>query len=115
MGAAAGGIPSGPMPLLTLRGFIDLTTVETLFDPSKGWDYLNRALRYYQLPLLRSWGEIPRWALPGMAPREILDRVANIQQTATQQAMQSAQITAHANAAAVNAVSPYTRIEYRYH
>ncbi|KAJ7164247.1 hypothetical protein C8R46DRAFT_1220753 [Mycena filopes] len=63
----AGG---GTMPLLTLNGFIDITSVELLSDPSAEWGCLSRVVRAYALPAVEGWGALPRSVLPeGPDPR----------------------------------------------
>lgn len=77
-------ISRGMMPMLTLRGFIDITAVEVLADPSEGWLYTNRALRHYSV--WREMGDFPRNMLPDFAPQQVLDRVRRITQVSAQQA-----------------------------
>jgi hypothetical protein len=81
---------TSPMPMLTLRGFIDATAKYTLVDPSKGWTHLNTALRAYQLPIWRACGDLPRSALPG-APNSGVQ--AQLAVDAAQQRAQLAQST----------------------
>ena len=82
-------IPSpsgGNMPMITLQGFIDITTVEVLHDPSKGWIDLNRALQAYNLPIWKEKGDIPRNMLPEYPPQSVLDRVKVITEKARRDA-----------------------------
>ncbi|KAF1991069.1 hypothetical protein K402DRAFT_389269 [Aulographum hederae CBS 113979] len=74
------------MPLLTFRGFVDITAVEVLGDPSKGWLDLNRALRAYQLPIWKERGDLPRNCLPEFAPPRVTERIKRIQQEAERKA-----------------------------
>lgn len=71
---------SHPMPLLTLRGFIDSTALDVLTSLEQGWTYLNRALRYYRIPIWREKGDIPREMIPTAIPPAIQARQAQIQQ-----------------------------------
>jgi hypothetical protein len=66
----------GLMPMITLRGFIDITTVETLCDPSRHWILTNRIAQHYGV--WREWGDVPRACLPEEPSKEMLDRVARI-------------------------------------
>ncbi|PBL01450.1 hypothetical protein ARMGADRAFT_1007463 [Armillaria gallica] len=66
------------MPLLTRKGFIDITTVEVLSDPSRAWGNLSRVLRMYQLESFRGWGDMPRRVLPEGADQRMLQRVRDI-------------------------------------
>jgi hypothetical protein len=63
-----------PMPLLTLRGFIDSTAMEVLTNPSQRWTYLNRALHYYQIQIWREKYDIPREMIPMITPPTIQAR-----------------------------------------
>ncbi|KAI9734070.1 MAG: hypothetical protein M1818_007008 [Claussenomyces sp. TS43310] len=69
-------VSGGYMPMLTRQGFIDITVVETLYNPSLGWQRLNRIARHYGI--WREMGDIPRTALPEGPPQELVDRVARI-------------------------------------
>ncbi|KAK0208027.1 hypothetical protein DFS33DRAFT_1300795 [Desarmillaria ectypa] len=66
------------MPLLTRNGFIDITTVEVLSDPSRAWGNLSRVLRAYQLEPFRAWGDMPRSVLPEAADERMLQRVRGV-------------------------------------
>ena len=72
------------MPMLTLRGFVDITTVETLGEPTVGWQRLNLAKQFYEV--WPEWGHIPRRTVPDHPPQELLDRVAAISVYAQRQA-----------------------------
>ncbi|KAF9468321.1 hypothetical protein BDZ94DRAFT_1232380 [Collybia nuda] len=76
------GIAEGPMPLLTRKGFLDITTIEVLGDPSKEWGNLSRVIRKYDLPRYRSWGDLPRSALPDLPDPRTLQKVAAIHEVA---------------------------------
>lgn len=69
-------VSNGQMPMLSLRGFIDITTVEVLGEPTAGWQRLNIAKTYYGVWM--DWGDIPRYVVPDTPPQEILDRIAQI-------------------------------------
>lgn len=79
---------NGLMPMLSLRGFIDITVVEVLGEPNIGWQRLNNVKNAYGVwPEL---GDIPRSMLPAVASAEIVDSVTQIgimaQQRATERA-----------------------------
>lgn len=69
---------SSQMPLLTRKGFIDITTVEVLSDPSRAWGNLSRVLRAYELEPFRGRGDMPRSVLPEAANQRMLERVRAI-------------------------------------
>ncbi|KAJ7164248.1 hypothetical protein C8R46DRAFT_309969 [Mycena filopes] len=71
----AGG---GTMPLLTLKGFMDITTLEMLADPSTEWGSISRVIRAYALPAVADWGELPRSVLPEVPDPRILARLAQV-------------------------------------
>jgi hypothetical protein len=66
-------ISGGKMPMLTRKGFCDITAVEVIHDPSDGWGYLNRALKHYGV--WREMGDLPRSTLPDFAPPAVVERV----------------------------------------
>jgi len=68
------------MPLVSRRGFIDITALETIYDPSLGWGNLNRALQNYGI--WREKGPIPREALPQFPPQSVLNQVKHIREMA---------------------------------
>lgn len=75
------------MPLLTHKGFVDITTVEALCDPSRHWGCFARVLRMYDVgPVVAGWGAIPRGVLPEAADPRMLARVASVQAFAGAQA-----------------------------
>ncbi|KAJ7121673.1 hypothetical protein C8R44DRAFT_736451 [Mycena epipterygia] len=71
-------VSGGMMPLLSRKGFIDITSIETLCDPSRGWGNLARVLKMYELPEVRGWGDLPRSVLPEVADERMLARVARV-------------------------------------
>jgi hypothetical protein len=77
------GSASGPMPLLTRKGFIDIATIELLSDPSKHWGNMSRMLRKYNLPRYRTWGDLPRSVVPELPHPTMLERVAAVSKAAT--------------------------------
>lgn len=112
----------GPMPLLTRKGFIDITMIEVLSDPSKSWANFSRLLRKYDLPRYRSWGELPRSVLPAEPDQRMLQRVASATNASKQQgeraladAHAAAVFSARANQIAVDAVGADDRRYYRYY
>lgn len=110
----------GMMPMLTRRGFIDLTTVEILYEPSPGWIKLNLIARHYNI--WREWGDVPRSMLPLAPPPELVTRVAVIQRQAGAQArdmINAAAVKASFQAQANDNISrlfdpPGTRYVYRH-
>ena len=66
--------------MLSLRGFIDITSIETLGEPTVGWQRLNLAKQYHEV--WPEWGHIPRRMVPDFPPQELLDRVARISEYA---------------------------------
>jgi hypothetical protein len=82
-------ISGGKMPMLTRKGFVDITTVETLGEPSTGWMRINRMARSYRLAGPWSqWGDCPREMVPDVAPKALLDRIARIAEFSRRQAAQ---------------------------
>lgn len=79
-------VSGGMMPLLTRKGFVDITAVEVLCDPSKHWGAFARMLALYDLPAMRAWGALPRSVLPEEADARMLKRVVQIQEFAKEQA-----------------------------
>ncbi len=70
------------MPLLTLKGFIDITAVEVLSDPSKEWGNLQRALKKYRLSQFEGWLDLPRHVLPEYPDARMLQRVRKVSEFA---------------------------------
>ncbi|KAJ7581176.1 hypothetical protein C8J56DRAFT_1057174 [Mycena floridula] len=66
----------GMMPLLTMKGFVDITAVEALCDPGRHWGCFSRIVKQYNI--LQSWGPIPRTVLPEVAEPMMLSRVETI-------------------------------------
>ncbi|KAF8891553.1 hypothetical protein CPB85DRAFT_1566207 [Mucidula mucida] len=75
----AGGSSASKMPLLTLKGFIEISTVEILCDPSREWGNLQRALKRYKLTKFAS---MPRHVLPEDADPRMQQRVHIVSQFA---------------------------------
>jgi hypothetical protein len=80
-GSAVGGM----MLLLSLKGFIDITTIELLCDPPSEWASLSRAIRLYDLPAVRGWGDLPRSVLPEGPDARMKARVAQATAVSQQQ------------------------------
>jgi hypothetical protein len=74
------------MPLLTMRGFIDAVAQDVIANPSLGWTYLNRAMRFYQIPIWREKGDVPREMIPATTPPAVQARLQMIQQNAVMNA-----------------------------
>ncbi|KAJ6520716.1 hypothetical protein DFH09DRAFT_1193920 [Mycena vulgaris] len=75
---------SAAMPLLTLDGFIAISSIEMLCDPSAHWGNLSRVLRLYGLPGLPAL-PLPRTVLPETAEARMLDKVARVTQFSREQ------------------------------
>ncbi|GIC86283.1 uncharacterized protein Aud_002651 [Aspergillus udagawae] len=60
-------LSGGKKPMLSFRGWTDLTVCGVLLNPSASCGELNRAMQAFQLPIWREWGDIPRDMLP-LAP-----------------------------------------------
>ncbi|KAJ7899905.1 hypothetical protein B0H13DRAFT_2029317 [Mycena leptocephala] len=69
---------SNTMPLLTLKGLMDLTALEMLSDPSTEWGSISRVINTYDLPAVRGWGALPRSVLPDVPDPRITERVARV-------------------------------------
>ncbi|KAG6852975.1 hypothetical protein C0991_007786 [Blastosporella zonata] len=112
--------PAPPMPAITRKGFVDITVIEVLCDPSREWGNLSRMLRKYNLARYSGWGDLPRNTIPAMPDQAMLDRVAGVTAFSKQkgereleQARMNAQIRARGNQIAVDLLDG-TRREYRY-
>ncbi|KAH6669269.1 hypothetical protein B0J14DRAFT_566027 [Halenospora varia] len=111
---------NGLMPMLLLPGFIEITVIETLADPSPGWIRLNRIAQHYNI--WREWGDIPRSMMPDVPPADLMTRIAVITtqsqaraQTMINNAQVEAQIQAQGREAALRLLDPPgTRYVYRY-
>ncbi|GFF71729.1 hypothetical protein IFM62136_08157 [Aspergillus lentulus] len=64
---SANSLSGGQKPMLSFRGWTDLTVCGVLLNPSAACGQLNRAMQAFQLPIWREWGDIPRDMLP-LAP-----------------------------------------------
>ncbi|KAG6887967.1 hypothetical protein C0995_011360 [Termitomyces sp. Mi166 len=84
------------MPAITRTGFIDITGIDLLSEPSRQWEFLSRALRKYSLPIYQRWGNLPRSVLPPAPVQAMLDRVTNAVADAKQKAEREMQIIAQA-------------------
>lgn len=77
----------GMMPMITRKGFIDLTTIEFLGEPARSPLLIDRIVRYYQLEGPWSqWGDCPRHMLPDDVPRELSERIERVSAFAKRQA-----------------------------
>lgn len=83
---------NGMMPMLTLRGFIDITVVETLCEPAPGWKRVNMLARHYNI--WREWGDAPRSVMPDACPRDLTERIGRVTQASA--ARNSSRINANA-------------------
>ncbi|KAG6888770.1 hypothetical protein C0995_006099 [Termitomyces sp. Mi166 len=66
------------MPAITRKGFIDVTSIDLLIEPSQQWEHMNRVLKKYNLPIYQHWGALPRDVLPSVPEQVMLDRVMNV-------------------------------------
>ncbi|KAJ6540135.1 hypothetical protein DFH09DRAFT_1368542 [Mycena vulgaris] len=117
---------AGPMPLLTRRGLISITSVELLCDPSGEHPKLARLVQLYALQPHARWGAMPRGVLPPSPDPRMLARLAavqsGVQASGRQQlaaAHSSAMLRAQANQAALGAIGTTVyeyedRYRYRY-
>jgi hypothetical protein len=69
-------VSGGMMPMLSMRGFIDITVIEVLGEPTLGWQKLNNVKNEYGVWL--DLGDIPRSMIPAVAPPELVERVTQI-------------------------------------
>ncbi|KAJ7137535.1 hypothetical protein C8R43DRAFT_1202715 [Mycena crocata] len=79
-------VSGGTMPLMTLKGFMDITTIEMLCDPSAEWGNISRAIRMYDLPAVRGWGDVPRSVLPDAPDARMEAKVAQVSVVSREQA-----------------------------
>lgn len=114
-------LAEGPMPLLTRKGFLDITSIEVLADPSKEWGNLSRVIRKYNLPRYNDWGDMPRSVLPDHPDPRTLQKVAAIHEVAKAKAARElasahagAMIAAQGRQNAIDLISGDTRY-YRYY
>ncbi|KAG5647803.1 hypothetical protein DXG03_007725 [Asterophora parasitica] len=113
--------PAPPMPAITRKGFIDITILELLCDPSREWGNISRMLRKYNLPRYRGWGDLPRSVFPAVPDQAMLNRVASVTAFAQQKASREldaarvqAELQQRGRTAAIDLVSD-ARYEYRYY
>ncbi|KAF9266082.1 hypothetical protein L218DRAFT_1075092 [Marasmius fiardii PR-910] len=86
---------NGLMPLLTRKGFIDITCVEVLCDPSRHWGNLTRVVKQYAnspdagtMGEYRIWGDLPRVVLPEVPDPAMTERVKRLGEVARAKAQQ---------------------------
>jgi hypothetical protein len=87
----APSMSGGQMPMLTRKGFIDITTIEVLGDPNSGWQYVNRIVRHYGI--WTGLGECPRSMLPELAPTELTERIQRVTVLARQKVQEAIEAT----------------------
>ncbi|ESK86298.1 hypothetical protein Moror_5057 [Moniliophthora roreri MCA 2997] len=114
----------GQMPVLTRKGFIDITCVEVLCDPARHWGNWSRILRRYttgSMARFREWGELPRNVLPQNPDSRMLARAKSILELAKHKAQGEinavkayTSIAAQGRQNALELLSDY-RYEYRYY
>ncbi|KAF8189170.1 hypothetical protein K438DRAFT_1833076 [Mycena galopus ATCC 62051] len=70
----------GMMPLLTRKGFAEITALELLGDPARGWENLSSLVQAYEVgSAVPMWGPMPRSVLPQEADQRVLARMARLQ------------------------------------
>ncbi|KAF8968396.1 hypothetical protein BDZ97DRAFT_433192 [Flammula alnicola] len=111
----------GPMPAITRKGFIEITTIEVLSDPSKEWGNFSRLLRKYNLPRYAGLGDLPRSVLPAAPDPAMLQRVAGVAAYAKQKgereiqaARDNAMLAERGRQNAIDLISD-NRYTYRYY
>lgn len=73
------------MPMITPRGFTDITFIELFSDATPlGWQRMNMILRHYGV--WRELGDIPREIWPATPPEELKRSVAIMSAAARQKA-----------------------------
>ncbi|KAI9372956.1 hypothetical protein BJX61DRAFT_552506 [Aspergillus egyptiacus] len=60
-------LSGGQKPMLSRRGWTDLTVCGMLINPSGAWAQLSRVMQQWRLPVWTEWGDLPREMLP-LAP-----------------------------------------------
>jgi len=111
---------SGGMPLLTRSGFLDITTIEMLGEPSTAWRNFNRIARHYNI--WREWGDCPREMFPDETPKPVRERITRATAVGKRRAEEvieaarvQAEIQAQGREAALRITDPAgTRYVYRY-
>lgn len=77
-------ISDGKMPMLSPRGFVDITVIEIVGEPNRGTLMLNRVWKHYGV--WKERGEIPRTSLPEEPPRDLLERIKRVGEFSRRQA-----------------------------
>ncbi|CAK5282676.1 unnamed protein product [Mycena citricolor] len=98
--SAAQSASGGQMPMITLRGFMDVMALEILCEPSRHWGAFARLTKnpaYGLAGLVAAWGELPRSVIPEEADPRMLERVRKVQAFAQERAQIELQ-AAHAKA-----------------
>ncbi|KAG6916660.1 hypothetical protein DXG01_005946 [Tephrocybe rancida] len=118
--SSIGSQAAPPMPAITRKGFVDVTVINVLSDPSREWANFSRMLRKYNLPRYIGWGDLPRSVIPAVADQAMLNRIAGVTAFAKQKgeaeleaARRKAAIQARGRQAALDLIGD-TRYEYRY-
>ncbi|CAG8949290.1 hypothetical protein HYFRA_00004915 [Hymenoscyphus fraxineus] len=79
-------ISGGLTPMITSRGFIDITFIELFSDETPlGWQRMNMILRHYGV--WRELGDIPRDVWPATPPEELKRSVAVLSEAARRKAV----------------------------
>ncbi|KAK7042123.1 hypothetical protein R3P38DRAFT_2888627 [Favolaschia claudopus] len=90
---------AGTMPLLTRAGFLNITAIEVLCDPSRHHTGLARIVQMYDLGPVRAWGVLPRDVLANEPDPRMLERIARVQAAARERQ------SAHARSESVGAAA----------
>ncbi|KAG6877135.1 hypothetical protein C0993_010056 [Termitomyces sp. T159_Od127] len=80
---------SPSMPAITRKGFIDVTSIDLLIEPSHQWEKINCLLRKYNLPIYQRWGDLPRSVLPSDPEQGMLARVMSTAAIAKQKILKN--------------------------
>ncbi|KAL0581495.1 hypothetical protein V5O48_000538 [Marasmius crinis-equi] len=121
---------NGVMPLLTRKGFMDITCVEVLCDPSRHWGNFSRIIRAYSnapnaqagpMAQYGDWPDLPRVVLPEMPDARMLERVKRVGEVAKAKAQEDLDaarvrtgIEAQGRQHALDLIGDY-RYTYRYY
>lgn len=85
------------MPMLTKSGFIRITTLEMLLDPSPGLIRINRFSQCFNI--WRQWGDVPRSMVPDVPPSDLVASMEALKNHADAMTVARAQSRVNANAA----------------
>jgi hypothetical protein len=115
-------VSGGMMPLLTRAGFMAITSVEVLCDPSREWGCYARVLKAYNLPEFRGFPmDLPRSVLPDLPDVRMKLRVSQATEVGRSQAHRdlaasrvTAELKAQGEQNAIDLISS-PRVRYTYY